>query len=552
MAVTILEKPSKVSLTGNPVVFQFLVTNPNDLNYFRLVVGCRIWNGTDYDILKPDAIAPDEDGICTWNVQDLLRKRLQGKFTYPESKYNSIIEHSDLSNHFIITHQTRGFEADNREDLTVQIQVLDKNYFIEGGQPDIITQLQTEIDSEWYNELLIDKKFLTNQPAEKDIHPLQPEKLFWLVREGCTSLKINLKVNLLDGSQQNITGDTSSVSEFNICEITAGIQHYVEDPNAIANYKIWLTDQGNNIVSEIRTYRLDHKWYERNDFLLFRNSLCGYDTLWLRGKRSAEISGDRDHYNTKLPNIRPRLADRGFKSTRALTEKEFESNTGYITEEYANYLQELMNSDDVVYLNGDQALPVKHVSEEINPEDDSNETRPMTSLDINWKLGATRYFGLFNKSIPCPLPPYWNDLEACFFRISAKKLIDIKSGKHATIKSDGTIDFPQLTNDVFNKNNETWWETTLDPGTDPLYNWDPSDFTGSDLVLESKPAVRDILFWKNPEGISEARYGMPWLVYKSGRSEAQKDVIVKYQNAHSFIVDGNGNLIVENGKLLKV
>ena len=549
MAVTILETPEKVSLTGNPVAFQFLVTNPNDLNYFRLIVGVRVWNGSDYGILKPDAIAPDEDGIATLDVRELLRKRIEGKFTYPDSKYNTIIEHPDLSGKFKIQYYWRGFDENNEEQVSSLITLAEEFYYIEGGQPDAIRQLQGEIDTNFYKEFITDKRFFTHCPDGKQVHPQQPEKLYWLIREGCTSLKVNLQVDYADGSQDNITGNSVAVTAFNICEMNATLKYYVENPELVNSYKVWLTDQSNAVVSEVRTYNVDAAWYERNDFLLFRNSLFGYDTLWLYGQRSAEISGERDFYSKHLPDIRPRLTDRAFESTRALAAKKFQSNTGYINTDYANYLQELITSDDVIYLNGDQALPVRHLTEEIVPEDDSED---LISMDIEWQLGASRYFGLFNKAVKCPLPPYWNDILACFFRISANKLIDIKSGKKATLESDGTITFPQLTNDVFDKNNETWWEATLDAGTDPLRNWDPTDFTGPDLVLESKPAVRDILFWKNLEGIQSARYGMPWIVYKSARSQAQKDVIVEYQNAYYFIVDDKGNLIVKNGNLLTV
>ena len=531
-SINLYEQPAKLSLTGNPIAFQWRVNNSDNLSMFRLAVVVMLWNGSEYEELQPDAVYPDTDGMVTLNVQGLLQNRIQGKFTYPESKYNTIIEHLDLCGKFKIKYYATGFDASNNTVNEDPVTLADEFYFLEGGQPDEVLQLQTMIVSDFYSELVADKKFLTHQPVEKSIHPEQCEKLYWLVREGCTALKVNLQVDYLNGSTDTITGESVSVTAFNICEITATLKYLVDDPYLVASYKIWLTDQAGSTVSEVREYTLDHQWHERNDFLLFKNSLGTYDTLWMNGERSNEISGEREFYNTQLPNIRPRLSDRQFLSTRALMARKHESNTGWISKEYADYLQELMHSEDVVYLYGDQALQVKHLTEEITPQDDSKD---LSSLDIEWQLGvASRFYGNFNKEIKCPLPPYWNDVEACFVPVRGKWMIDIKGGKRAEFISVETVGFPTLTNDVFNRGNVDYWLNDI-----PIYahthHWKLDEITGTFTIQYSTQLCREVLFFKDIDG--KLHTTAPIIVYKSERTAEQQNVIVKYMNEYFFIAE---------------
>lgn len=539
--IDLYEQPAKVSLTGNPIAFQWRVNNSDNLNMFRLAVVVLLWNGEIYEELPADAVTPDSDSMVTLNVQGLLQNRIKRKFTYPESKYNTIIEHQDLCGKFKIKYYATGWDASNNFVEEDPVELVDVFYFLEGGQPDEVRQLQTMIVSDFYSELVADKKFLTHQPVEKNIHPEQCEKLYWLVREGCTSLRVNLQVNNFDGTTVDILSESASVTAFNVCEITATIKYLVDDPYLVSSYKVWLTDQSGSTVSEIRTYILDHKWYERNDFLLFANSLVGYDTLWMKGNRNKEISGEREFFNNHLPNIRPRLDDKQFKSTRALLARKHESNTGYITEEYADYLQELMHSDDVVYLYGDQALQVKHLTEEITPQDDSED---LTSLDIEWQLGAaSRFYGLFNKEIKCPLPPYWNDIEACFIPVRGKCMIDIKGGKRAELISIDTLGFPALTKDVFNKGNAEYWTNDI-PTYAHIHHWKLEEVTGTFTIQYSTQLCRDLLFFKDING--KLHTTAPIIVYKSARTEEEQDVIVKYMEEYFFIMDNTDGIIQDS------
>ncbi len=543
------EQPEKVSLTGNPIAFQWGIANESLLNLFKLKVVVKLWNQTTqvYDSLKAEAVGVDTDGLCTINIAGLLKNRIIGKFIYPESKYNSIYEHYDLVGKYKIEITPTGWDATNNYVEEDPIELADTFYFVEGGQPDEVRQLQTEIYSNWYAQLIEDKKFLTNQPNNKSIHPEQCEKLYWLVREGCTSLKVNLQVNLLDGSVQNITGESASVTPFHICEFTSTLKHYIDNPELVNDYTFWLTDNTGAVCSEIRSYKVNTDWHERNDFLSFLNSLGGYDTLWMNGKKETELSGERKYYPKHLPDIRPRLSNKSFASYRAKVSKNNTNNTGWITQEYADYLAELIMADDVIYLNGDQALPVQNHTEEITPLDDSNDNPP--SAKIEWQLGAaSRHYGLFNKEIKCPLPPYWNDIAACFIPVTGMYMLDIKGGLRArriSFSFQETISFPVLTPDVLNKSRPEYWSADI-PEADSLQRWDVDKITGTHTILYSTELCRSLLFFKDFDG-KHLQSVAPVIVFKEGkgRTAAQQQVLVEYMDEYFFVTD-NGVIVKDN------
>lgn len=541
------EQPSKVSLTGNPMMFQITANAFANLSMFKVVFELLLWDGSSYTALPKEAVSVDADGMAEFNVQGLMQDRIKKKFTYPESKYNLMLEHFDLTGKFKIQYAYQGWDEDNQLVEDGDAAPADVFYFIEGGQPDIIRQLQTEIDSDWYSELLENKSFLTNQPTSKSIHPEQCEKLYWLVREGCTSLKLNLQVDLLDGSVTNSQPISTPVSAFNLIEITATLKHLVDDVSLVASYKVWLTDQNNSVVSEVFEYTLDHNWYERNDFLPFANSLGAFDTMWLHGQGSAEVEAERKSYSKQLPGIRPRLDDKSFISTRALMGRENKSNTGYITPEYAEYLSaEFLGSDQVMCLVNDQLWPVSNLTDKAKPLNDKDQMYSR-SLDIEWQLGdKTRYYGKFSKEIKHPLPPQWNDVEACFMRMRNGKLIDIKGGKVAPIYDNG-VAFPTLNNDVFRRNLDSpYWQEDL--GWNGSNNtWTLAELTGTFTVLHSTQACRELLFFKDIVGndISKVKP----IVYKTPRTLEQQKEIVAYMDEYFFVTD-NGDVLTDNEDFL--
>lgn len=540
--IILIEKPHKVSLTGSPIVFQFLASGLGGLSMFKVVVDVLVWNGSDYVLLSKEGSQIDDDGLVDFNLQELFRNRIQKKFTYPESKYNLMLEHSDLSGKFKIQYNYQGWDEDNNLEVGT-IETLDEEfYFVEGGQPDIIRQLQTEADTDWYQELVENKSFLTNQPTNKTIHPEQCEKLYWLVREGCRSLKLNLQVNLLDGNTVSSQPAITPVTAFNWLEITATLKHLVDDVSLVASYKVWLTDQANAIASEVFEYTLDHNWYERNDFLPFANSLGAFDTLWLHGQRADEVEAERKTYDKQMPGIRPRLQDKSFVSTRGLMARNNKSNTGFISPEYTEYLSaEFLGSDQTMCLVNDQLWPVLNISDSAKPFDDKDELIKR-SLDIEWQLGdKTRYFGKFNKEIKHPLPPQWNDIEACFMRMRNGKLIDIKGGKTALAYYSDSVVFPVLNNDVFRRNDPLYWQEDL--GWNNGDNmWPLSELTGTFTVLHSTPLCRSLLFFKDIEG-DNIRSCFPIIVYKTPRTLEQQKEIVAYQEEPFLTLDSEDTIV---------
>ncbi|MEZ0484303.1 DUF5977 domain-containing protein [Fibrella aquatica] len=224
------------------------------------------------------------------------------------------------------------------------------------------------------------RQFLTWQPASKVISDdvLAEEYLYFLVNFTPTPTQIRLKAELTmpDGSletRQLLTLDNPALNS--VLSIPAGVAQLGLGDEGITSYRIWLTNQDDERLSEVRTYRIDAEYRPDQRWLLFANSLGGFDTLRLLGQGSETMTAKRAI--TEQDEFGSTAID--FSSMRVVAvdaEDTLTVSTGYFEERgayWVQYLRELMLTRAVYLVTQKGHVPMLLTTNDLmHHEDDSS------------------------------------------------------------------------------------------------------------------------------------------------------------------------------------
>ncbi|GAB3802964.1 hypothetical protein GCM10028819_32120 [Spirosoma humi] len=217
------------------------------------------------------------------------------------------------------------------------------------------------------------RQFLTWQPDAKSVSQYQPEYLYFLLNCSPVPALINrrLQVNYPDGRSDVRTLDTLSGAAINqvVC-VPAGMA-----PNGLVNdvasYQLWLSDGNNNRISQVRTFIVDNKEQAQERFILFENSLGGFDTLRILGQGSESTTVRRT-----LVDIDPQTAAIDAAQLRVIQvdgEQSLTVSTGYFTRQgsgWARYLEELLLSKSIYLVTPKGHVPLLLSNTELLTADD--------------------------------------------------------------------------------------------------------------------------------------------------------------------------------------
>ncbi|WP_319228340.1 hypothetical protein [Draconibacterium orientale] len=536
MAITINKTPEQVNLTGNPIFYELAssLAHPTIYIHCQLQVyygGAWINATTDEDKIEADA-----NGGVTVQVQALLNKYLVQKFTFPESTAAMFITQSGMSIQFRIKHKESWIEANGTEGESASYTEDSNTYYaIKGGVPNELLAIFNTAQTDWWNELKLNKQFCTWQPREKRTYPGAVEKLYWIFRATAT-LTLSIAWTATDATTGTIaktnTANAYSVGE---CCISPALVEELAGKE-IASYVVSIDGQ-----SEERTYTIDRTYYDRADNFAFDNSMGCYDCLTAVGWRTEKGSNERSSYNKRFP-LYPELTDRTRQNSRAWRTDKNESNTGFLIDtDWLEYMRELDLSRDAYKLEGSLARPVNIDTDEGITIDDSND---LLSYPITWSFAhKNRYWGKTSIVIRTPIPPYPESAIAMFDRRVGNKLIDRISGAEATIDATG-VTFPELAADVFDKSDTTYWDASIPNTGGNNRKWLFSELNWEFMVDYATDAAHGTLFLKDFE--SDVRSTLPIMVYNPALNEAGQTEIVNYLNTYLFIVDSTGAVIQDS------
>ncbi|WP_299576703.1 hypothetical protein [uncultured Sunxiuqinia sp.] len=541
MAITIIDQPDTVSLTGCPIRFVF----QSDLTYPQVWIRAYImvWINGAYVNQLEDKIVVDADGVAVFQFQALLNKHLESKFSFPEHEASLMIAHPQMSVKYQIVYGEIYKPADGPEQ-PLGLTFGDTYYAIRGGLPNHVMARMNVQQITWWEDVVENKRFLTNQPLEKTTYPVSVEKLYWIMRStGTITLKFDWTAT--DDSTGTYT-TTHTADAYQVVEIclSPGLIEALTGKE-LAAYTVSISG-----LSEERTFTVDRQHKERYDRLLFDNSLGTFDTLTATGMRTQTGENSRESYRRQLPTY-PELNDRTMAYNRAERVNKNESSLGFLnTQEWLEYTEELDLSCNAYWLDGSVAKPINIVTtESVTLEDE----RDYFTQNIEWELAhKSKWYARQRGTLQFVIPPYINKLSAFFNRARGIKLLDLRFN-HMAIISGTNITFPNITgNDLFDFSDATYWDQTLiaatgwynagTPRTCPL-SW----LQGWAWAEAATDATHARLFHRDYN--TKLRDVLPVLVYSSNLSTAEQQTVVDWLDWYYAIFEST-SLLVENNDII--
>lgn len=253
-------------------------------------------------------------------------------------------------------------------------------------------------------------KFLTWQPDGKFVRVDQPERLYFLTNFTPSPKQLQLRVRVLyiDGSRETFTAmQADNITPMTVYCLPVGFSELGLGSKVLAvlSYEVWLSNEDTLQVSEVRTFRVDRRAYESVRYLVFQNSLGGYDTLRCVGSPSESVVVQRQIVERFTDyDYLPTVSDVLINSVTS--ERQITLNVGnWLNAAYREYLEELLISEEFYIVDNEEFIPLTPTFNNI-----------LTQSVAEWPIERTLSFSYSNpiggysqlpKIVPISRPTSW-------------------------------------------------------------------------------------------------------------------------------------------------
>lgn len=261
------------------------------------------------------------------------------------------------------------------------------------------------------------RQFLTWQPTEKWVDTVQPEFVYYLVNftPKPTELRVRCEVTYADNSSETLTIQTfSSVGQYTVYSIPVGFvalglpARETSTGKTVHGYKIWLANEASQRLSEVRIYYINREYEANTLYLVFANSLGGYDTLRCTGQSAKSITVKSTAAQRALdPNYLPTTAE--LFALNRLGEKTLIVNTGLQDGDAIDYLSEVVMSEEVyvVTKEGFVVLSLATSGDTVLSLRQDDEDLAGRSLTFRYAKNEVGFSDLPQAPVPLSRPTRW-------------------------------------------------------------------------------------------------------------------------------------------------
>jgi len=211
------------------------------------------------------------------------------------------------------------------------------------------------------------RQFLTWQPNYKRIGKAQEEYLYFLLNFTPKPQTLNLRVQHYDadgyGSDAITAMNLANPLLYSVVCCPVGPE-ILAIPETAVRYDVWLSNEDNKRVSEIRSYFIDifSEVFDRS--ILFVNSLGGWDTLRLNGQAQRTLKVSQMVAELERPADAP-VDFSELKIINIEGEYELVVSTGYFKNnaaDYLKYLDELLLSEELFLITDKGHKPLQLIN----------------------------------------------------------------------------------------------------------------------------------------------------------------------------------------------
>lgn len=226
------------------------------------------------------------DGRTTFEVQELLEPYVEPLL--PAVGQVDVLRLEGTFRRFLL----KWFERTDLGDSAVTS--VDTNYLVHGG-----LGYEAAAAATWFTTFQPRQlPFLTWEPLVKKVLPDQPEYLYFMVQSAtATQFRVRLRTHFADGRLlEEVLAMRTDLARYEIFSVPAGPGQLnvpareAEAGQQLVSYQLDVVDESGQLLSETRTYELDHRPCPVRRYFLYANSLGGWNTLVCRGRAAQDLA----------------------------------------------------------------------------------------------------------------------------------------------------------------------------------------------------------------------------------------------------------------------
>lgn len=376
----VAKKPYEVSLSGNPMPYTINITpygSAERAQDYRIVATVYVetaYGSNSFITARSQAFYPNENGQINFDVRRIINAYLEYYVPNPSLK--------------------RPIQAFNqRKRYRVDFLLMKANELIGDVQTGtILTAIKGGMSyDEWhpnkfFTGLVLDKKMPLQFDPLRKIAFDELRYFFWLYPyDDLKPQTVMIDINLDDDSTiYHNMPQTVSTGKWGVCCVPIGFNHIrlnqlVPPDRTAISFSVQVRTENTSIVAPF-TFILEQRKYYNAYQLMYRNSIGGLETLYLRGQVDFEADYARQNVQyTPLPNYFSNKVLMGDANDLNVTETvKFKADTGFLNRPATDRLRDFFLSS--------------HKYEIVPPVDEDDETRiyPATIATKNTKFFANR------------------------------------------------------------------------------------------------------------------------------------------------------------------
>jgi hypothetical protein len=354
----------------------------------------------------------DDDGLAEADVSEYLKAYLEQDFQWPESDAEFIYARANAVKSWYFRYGEKWGDDDYR------LMTLSSTYYVMQGGVSWMQQAKyNSAASSFWAKLQYNQYFLSWAPLTRYIGPAEPLKLYFINHSAATTLKLKAKLYTAS-SNSTITVDTvAGIADKTMYEFIlspAKVAYTGLSNQTLLKIEVWLDNQADQRVSEIRTFMLDYTHYEHTRYFIFRNSLGAFEVLRTTGlmqrtndysRESTAVNVDSD-YTSK---------DREEISVYNLEQQKFQVSAGWLrqyanADEFRNWLRDFSLSKEVYQAIGNTLKPIRLTGSSFDGGKDRDNIQAFAfefvnaftdehfTKEITWNLFDESYSSDFEKA----------------------------------------------------------------------------------------------------------------------------------------------------------
>lgn len=340
MSLTISENIPYLSLAGNPIKVKIHTNNLFDgatrRPFYTIILNVY---DSGSNLLRELSEEPNDSGDAWFNLSDVF-ETLKPTLSHPLEP-DSPVQSDNIVNVSIGKFYFKLAEGYGIPYVEQAESATSGNYcVIPGGLPDWYLRKLSVGNTTFYDQLLTQNIWLTNQPAVKTVFPDQPEQLrfFSLSNQTVTYEVKRLNSNGLETYHTLWSGSLEASSLYS----------FLASPEFCAAsdtvmYTLYLNANGTKITNDA-VFSIEKAKPHNTRYVLFQNSLGGFDCAALTGKMVTELETSTVDFSTpEISKIREAFVP---GQERSLGIKYLTGTIGWKNNDELEWLSELLHSEN--------------------------------------------------------------------------------------------------------------------------------------------------------------------------------------------------------------